>query len=101
MKVYVWGTGCGAGDLIDRGLEARDICAFLDGEGRGGSFLGRPVITPEALRGMDFDLILVASRQAEAISARAEELGLDPEYREGFDIAVARAVSRLNELCEL
>ena len=35
------------------------------------------------------------------LCARAEELGLDPEYREGFDIAVARAVSRLNELCEL
>lgn len=79
MKVYVWGTGCGAGDLIDRGLDLSDICAFLDGEGRGGSFLGLPVMAPEALRGEDFDLILVASRQAEAISARAEELGFPRE----------------------
>ena len=79
MKVYVWGTGCGAGDLIDRGLDPSEISAFLDGEGRGGSFLGRPVIGPEALQGADFDLVLVASRQAEAIAAKAEELGLPRE----------------------
>ncbi len=79
MKVYVWGTGCGAGDLMDRGLDPEAVSAFLDGEGRGGSFLGRPVIAPEALRGTDFDLILVASRQAEAISARAAELGFPRE----------------------
>ena len=79
MKVYVWGTGCGAGDLIDQGLNAEQISAFLDGEGRGGSFLGRPVMVPEALQGQDFDLILVASRQAEAISAKAEALGFPRE----------------------
>ena len=79
MKIYVWGTGCGAGDLIDRGLDPGAVCAFLDGEGRGGSFLGRPVIPPEALLGQDFDLILVASRQAEAIAAKAEELGFPRE----------------------
>jgi 16S rRNA (guanine527-N7)-methyltransferase len=32
---------------------------------------------------------------------RAEELGKDAEYREKFDIACARAVGRLNLLCEL
>lgn len=79
MKLYVWGTGCGAGDLIDRGLDAAEVAAFLDGEGRQGSFLGRPLLPPEALRGQDFDLILVASRQAEPIARRAEELGFPPE----------------------
>lgn len=79
MKLYVWGTGCGAGDLIDRGLDAEKVSAFLDGEGRDGSFLGRPVMAPEALQGQDFDLILVASRQAEAIAAKAEALGFPRE----------------------
>ena len=79
MKLYVWGTGCGAGDLIDRGLDPGAVCAFLDGEGRGGSFLGRPVIPPEALEGQDFDLILAASRQADAIAAKAAELGFPRE----------------------
>ena len=79
MKLYVWGAGCGAGDLIDRGLDPARITAFLDGEGRGGVFLGRPVLPPEALRDRDFDLILVASRQAESIARRAEELGFPRE----------------------
>ncbi len=35
------------------------------------------------------------------VRARAEELGRDPEYREAFDFASARAVARLGVLCEL
>ncbi len=79
MKLYVWGTGCGAGDLIDRGLDPALVCAFLDSEAVSGSFLGRPVLPPEALCGQDFDLILVASRQAGAIAAQAEALGFPRE----------------------
>lgn len=36
----------------------------------------------------------------ETLCGRAEELSVLPEYREGFDIAVARGVARLNVLCE-
>ena len=35
------------------------------------------------------------------IAARAEDLACDPAYRERFDISCARAVARLNVLCEL
>lgn len=34
-------------------------------------------------------------------SRRAEELGQDDNYRESFDVVSARAVARLNVLCEL
>ena len=34
-------------------------------------------------------------------SRRAEELGHDSDYRESFDVVTARAVARLNVLCEL
>lgn len=37
---------------------------------------------------------------AETVHARAEELGNDKAYREGFDFATARAVAPLNILCE-
>ncbi len=35
------------------------------------------------------------------VCGRAEELGREPEYRERFDVAVSRAVARLNSLAEL
>lgn len=37
---------------------------------------------------------------AECIHSRAEELGRTGEYREKFDIATARAVANLSQLCE-
>ncbi len=38
--------------------------------------------------------------EAQRVHKRAEEAGLDHKMREGFDIAVARAVAPLNVLCE-
>lgn len=35
------------------------------------------------------------------LTARAEDLAVKPEFREGFDVVCARAVSRLNVLAEL
>jgi len=35
------------------------------------------------------------------VSARAEELGNDPSYRESYDVCVSRAVARLSVLSEL
>ncbi|MGN1133730.1 MAG: 16S rRNA (guanine(527)-N(7))-methyltransferase RsmG [Oscillospiraceae bacterium] len=37
---------------------------------------------------------------AECVHGRAEELGKNPDYREKYDIACARAVANLTELCE-
>ncbi|MDO4944945.1 MAG: 16S rRNA (guanine(527)-N(7))-methyltransferase RsmG [Ruminococcus sp.] len=37
---------------------------------------------------------------ADCIHGRAEELGKNPQYREQFDCATARAVANLTELCE-
>ncbi len=75
MKIYVYGTGCGAGDLVDEALPADRIEAFVEREG-GGSFLGRPVISPEELAGRDFDLLVVASRDAERTAKELDALGV-------------------------
>lgn len=30
MGIYVWGTGCGASELIERGMSLDRITAFVD-----------------------------------------------------------------------
>ena len=77
MKIYVYGTGCGAGDLVDEALPTERIAAFVE-EAGGGSFLGRPVISLEELAGRDFELLIVASREAERIEGSCRRLGIDP-----------------------
>lgn len=79
MEIYVYGTGCGAGALIDAALEASRVAAFVDGQAQSDSFLGRPVISPEELRGREVDLLIVTSSQAERIARELDELGLDPD----------------------
>ena len=76
MELYVWGTGCAAGDLTDRGLTPEKITAFVDSSPSAAAFLGRPVLHPEALRGMEEGLILVASRHTEEIARQAAGLGI-------------------------
>ena len=76
MEIYVYGTGCGAGDLVDEALPAERVAAFVERAG-GGFFLGRPVITPRELAERPFDLVIVASRQAEEIARELAALGID------------------------
>ena len=47
------------------------------------------------------DLCAALGISAECIHIRAEDAACDPLMRERFDVAVSRAVSRLNTLCEL
>ena len=76
MKLYIWGTGCGAGDLADHGLDVSQVCAFLDSAPVSDCFLGRPVLRPEAVGNEKIDLILVANRHVEEIAQKAAELGI-------------------------
>ncbi len=79
MELYVWGTGCTAGDLVDQGLDAEKITAFIDNAPSDETFLGRPVLLPEALFGKTGALIFVASRHTGEITRQAESLGLRTE----------------------
>jgi hypothetical protein len=79
MEIYVYGTGCGAGELIDAALSAERVAAFVDEIARPEGFLGRPVIAPEELAGRKLDLLIVASRRAEEIAWELDALGVDPD----------------------
>lgn len=80
MSIYVWGTGCGASELVDAGMKPEQIAAFVDSFPSGDSFLGRPVILPEQLMVADCDLLIVTTRQTGAIAEQAAALGI-PEDR--------------------
>ena len=79
MAIYVWGTGCGASELIEAGLNPERIAAFVDSFPGGSEFLGRPVLLPEKLDVSDCDLLVITARHADAIAARCEELGIPAE----------------------
>lgn len=62
----------------------------------------KPVLIDSLRKRVDF-LSEICSEylpNAQCIHSRAEDAGRSPEYREQFDIATARAVARLNILCE-
>ena len=79
MGIYVWGTGCGASELLEQGLALDRICAFVDSFPGGDTFLGKPVLLPEQLDITCCDLLIITARHADAIAERCEELGLPKE----------------------
>jgi len=79
MGIYVWGTGCGASELIEAGLETARIEAFVDSFPMGETFLGKPVLLPEQLPREDCDLLIITARHADAIGHRCRELGIPAE----------------------
>ena len=79
MGIYVWGTGCGASELIEQGLELSRIAAFVDSFPSGEIFLGKPVFLPNQLKQADCDLLIVTTRHAGAVADTCAQLGIPPE----------------------
>ena len=79
MGIYVWGTGCGASELIEAGLEATRITAFVDSFPMGDTFLDKPVLLPQQLPLRDCELLVITARHADAIGNRCRELGIPEE----------------------
>ena len=79
MGIYVWGTGCGASELIEQGLNLERITAFVDSYPSGEIFLGKPVWLPSQLDISDCDLLIVTTRHAEAVAKTCRELGIPKE----------------------
>lgn len=80
MGIYVWGTGCGASELIGQGLELCRITAFVDSYPSGDTFLGKPVLLPEQLDASRCELLIVTTRHADAVAQRCALLGI-PESK--------------------
>ena len=79
MRIYIWGTGCGASELLEQGLELDRVCAFVDSFPCGDSFLEKPVLLPEKLTNETCDLLIITTRHADAVAKRCAELGIPKE----------------------
>lgn len=79
MGLYVWGTGCGASELIETGFPVERITAFIDSFPGGRKFLGRRVMLPEQLDISDCELLIISTRHADVIADRCNELGIPAE----------------------
>lgn len=76
MGIYIWGTGCGASELLEQGMELERITAFVDSFPGGTEFLGKPVLLPQQLVAADCDLLIITARHADAIGQTCRELGI-------------------------
>ena len=79
MGIYVWGTGCGASELLERGFALDRVEAFVDSFPMGDAFLEKPVILPEKLDVDSCDLLIITARHADAIADRCMQLGIPSE----------------------
>lgn len=76
MGIYIWGTGCGASELISKGLAVEKITAFIDSFPIADTFLNLPVLLPEKLNISDCSLLIVTARDTVSIEKRCLELGI-------------------------
>lgn len=71
----MWGTGAGAGDLIDTVIDGDRITGFIDSY-RTGSFLGKRIYSPREIRIMEYDAIIVAVQDSSEIYQQCMDLNL-------------------------
>ncbi len=77
MKKYIWGTGRLTGMVIGRFINLDDIEAFIDNDGRKTEYMGKEVLRPEALSGLEYDAVIVANLYSKEIQEQGGRLGLD------------------------
>ena len=80
MGIYLWGTGCGAAELLDSVLPVSDIDGFVETVPRSTLFMGKPVCRPGELNIDRCSLMIVTTRHAQAVARTCREIGL-PESR--------------------
>ena len=79
MSIYIWGTGCGASELLEQGFALERVEAFVDSFPMGKTFLEKPVILPEQMNILDCELLIITTRHADAIAQRCSQLGIPAE----------------------
>ena len=95
MKVYVYGTGCGAGELTREALDPARIAAFVESQPTRPTFLGRPVISVAELTGRAVDLLIVTAKDAPTFPLPPEKVLYLKHHTELRDRNVSYDAARL------
>lgn len=74
MELYVYGTGCGAGELTREALPPENIAAFVESVPTRETFLGRPVISVGEIAERTVDLLIVTAKDAPAFPLPPEQV---------------------------
>lgn len=77
--IYIWGTGCSAGELCAALPERVELAGFVDSFPMSDTFMDKPVLRPEQLCAAAPELVIVSARAASAISDKCLELGIERE----------------------
>ena len=85
MGIYVWGTGCGASELLEQGFALSRVEAFVDSFPMGETFLEKPVILPQQLNISDCGLC--QSHERNGCCVLLEET--QPETYIGFPVTLS------------
>lgn len=95
MEIYVYGTGCGAGELTREALDPARIAAFVESQPTRECFLGRPVISVSALAERRVDLLIVTAKDCPAFPLPSEKVLYLKNHLELRDRNVSYDTARL------
>ena len=75
--IYIWGTGCGAGELVSKLPPELELAGFVDSFAMADTFMAKPVVKPEELAKLSPELIIVSARRSEDVLDECLKLGLE------------------------
>lgn len=76
MKLLIWGTGRLTGKVVGKHIPIEQIQAFIDNSGKEITYMGKPVLKPEEVCGMEYDAVLVANMFSREIREQCLELDI-------------------------
>lgn len=77
VKIFIWGTGRIAGNIIGKYIDLNLIEGFIDNAGDKKEYVGKKVFSPAELLHMEYDAILVANLYSTEIYHQCTDLGID------------------------
>lgn len=77
MKLFIWGTGRAAGNIIGKYIDLNLVEGFIDNAEDKKEYMGKSVFSPDKLLHMEYDAVLVANLYSAEIYNQCINLGID------------------------